>query len=377
MRSFVPFLISGTILLSVGAVAGASGCSSSSGGGAPVDDTGVAEAAADVAAESAADAGGVVVTSSTCGAIPVLGAQGTQNTAACKTCVDTSCCTEGAACGSDPECVTYRQCAAACADATCSNACYDAHPDAGKTSDPFATCRRTRCSQPCAALSCVGAVTWPAPATATLDMTFVLQSYKDGAPIAGATVRACAKTDATCASPLATGTTDATGTVQLAMPTSPAGFAAYLEATATGYTKTLTFVQFADNAKTLAAKKLYLTSFDEGTFAGFGALAGATLDPTRGHVAFGAFDCNGNRVAGVSVATSTADAQSVTTYVVGSGPSDTAKETDPSGAGGVFNVPVGAATLTGTLQPSKTTLGKSDVLLRAGWVTTVNVTPSP
>lgn len=100
-----------------------------------------------------------------------------------------------------------------------------------------------------------------------------------------------------------------------------------------------------------------------------------TSDPARGSLAFLALTCTGARAVGVSAAAPTADASTTLTYIAGSLPSKTATETDASGVGAFVNLPVGPVALSGSY--SGKAIGSTSVFIRAGFVTSTNLIPTP
>jgi hypothetical protein len=364
-------------------------CSSKSAGSGPADSGGGGDGSqggGDAAVETGAggDSGeagtadaGPVDTSSACGAIPVLGSQSPQVSAACVTCVDAQCCTQATTCAADAACLALRTCDAACANSTCTAACATAHTAGQTDSSAFATCRQTSCNAPCQSFACIGSVSWPTPVSPTYTFKLSLSDFQTGSAVTGATVKVCATTDAACASPSAMYTVDSTGSAMVTAPSAPGGLAGYIEISGTGIEPTLDFFAFPDPAAVFgSATGINAYILSTSTFAQLTGAAGITPDPTRGTLAFIADDCAGNSAAGVSVTASTSDASSTTTYVVGGIPSTTATATDPSGVGAIVNVPAGAATMSGKTSAGTKT-GSQAILFRAGAVTSTNVVPTP
>jgi len=146
---------------------------------------------------------------------------------------------------------------------------------------------------------CVGSVSWPDAPAASLDATF--QSFQDADPpdgdgmaIDGLAVAVCAAAS-DCASPLDTGTTDATGAVTLTLPTPGQGFTGYLRATATGRLplRMSFFPPIATSeSRWLAAshRKTVFTAAQLESLVG----GGYTHDPARAVVIATTTDCMGN-----------------------------------------------------------------------------------
>jgi len=234
---------------------------------------------------------------------------------------------------------------------------------------------------PAADFSCVGSVSWPTPASPTYTFFLTPTDFVTGAPIVGATIKICATSDAACASPSATYTTDLIGDARVTAPSSPAGIDGYAELSASGYETTLTFIFPVGGGSILGTfgGAFNPVMFTTSTFAALtGSLGGE--DPTRGSLAFLAHDCSGAIAAGVSGSVSTADSKTVTGYFAGGSVlslSETATQTDSSGKCGIVNIPPGPATLTSTIASSGKTLGTQPIVIRAGADTQLNAMPTP
>lgn len=310
-----------------------------------------------------------------CGNIPVLGSQGLYTGAACLSCIATSCCTEGMACGSDSNCASLRSCQAACTTDVCASNCNVTYATGRSKSDTFNTCRQTKCNPSCNDLSCAGSVTWKTPPQSSYSMRFVLLNFSTRQVIANATVKVCPAGDATCASPLRMGTTDATGSVMLTVPVTASGLDGFLEVTEASLVPTMYFMSRTNNQRVWDSGALSVYGVPKTLFNTLIGAVGVTADAARGHLGFLTEDCGGNLVAGVSVTASTSDAQSTTAYSIGGVPSKTATATDASSFGFIANLPVGAAVITS--KSGMTRLGTQNVLFRAGTLTTINTAPTP
>ncbi len=224
--------------------------------------------------------------------------------------------------------------------------------------------------------SCLGSVIWGTPTLASLDILGTALDYVTGAPVAGATARACARTDAACATPLDEGTTDAAGQVTLTVPLGTTGFDGYFEVSMTGYVTTLRYtVEPITEMPPESGRMVQIV--DLGTFALLAASLGVTPDPARGHLVINALDCTPFYAAGVSLAVDTADSGSTRIYMVGGLPSTTATETDASGAAGFVNLPTGPASVSTTLVSTSEAIGSTDIDIRAGAICIFAITPTP
>ena len=341
------------------------------------------ETAAETTSETATETSvpsGTATTSAACGAIPILGSLGVKGSAACTACVNTHCCAEATACGSDAKCSTYRACVAACADSTCTAACTSAAGDLTKT-NAVASCRAQQCDPDCNDVSCLGSVSWPAPASgAKYTVTWTFVDFDSGSPLVGLTVKVCPRTDPTCATPSATTTSDAKGTATLTANATADGWDSYVDISGTDIVPTLAYQWFNAPSVVYGTGKTSAVIFSKATFSGLVGVAGATLDPTRGGIVFQALECNNYGLATLQVTCDLADAKTATSYVVGTGsalPSTTATSTDFHGEAALLNVQPGNAKLTATFGAAKKPYGKYDVPVRAGYVTSLQIVPSP
>ncbi|MFI5296764.1 MAG: hypothetical protein ACHREM_01590 [Polyangiales bacterium] len=348
-----------------------------------------ADTTSDSTSETAADAvsfpdvnvpEAAAVTSATCGSIPVLGAFGELGNAACTACVNTSCCTQGATCAGNASCSYYRDCVAACANnATCIAGCAASVTDFTDT-NAFSSCRNQQCNAQCTDTSCLGSVVWSTPASgATYTLTWKLLDFSTGKPVSGLTVKLCPRTDPTCATPTTSATSDASGSVIFTTNAAKDGWDSYVDITGAGYTSTIEY-QWAPNIAAAYAKGTFSVSvFSTSTFSSLLAVTGVTLDSTRGSVLFAGLDCAGYNLGGLVVSESLADTSSTIAYVSGAGglPSKTATATDYHGSGAILNVQAGASTLTVTSGTSATAYGTFAVPVRAGYLTGVELAPTP
>jgi hypothetical protein len=347
-------------------------------GGAGGESGGAGGNEAGAGGEGGAAGGAAVLTGMSCGAIPILGNQGTANTDECRTCADSSCCDAGAACGADAECKAMRDCFATCAGvASCQTACQTAHPAGKKANDAFVSCRNASCGAPCAQFSCVGKVVHPAPAKDTYSFTFTPKDFQTGKPIVGVTIKVCAKDDLTCASPLSTTTSDASGAAMITAKSSADGIDGYVEFSGAGIVPTISFFTFADPAKSFDGGSPSPLLVSTTTFGLLTQVIGVTADPARGSLIFSGQDCNNFAVAGLSASFSTLDAQSTLAYISGGLPSKTATMTDSSGAGAALNLPPGPVDVTGTIAASGTAFSQQSVMIREGYLTSINLAPTP
>ena len=299
---------------------------------------------------------------------------------ACQSCEEGACCAQETACTSNTACADLNLCIANCfGAASCPSDCETQFPLGTADYGNLFSCQ-SQCASSCVtgeSWSCLtGPVAWPKPAVVgnlSFSVTFV--NFFSEQPFAGATVKACSKLDFTCANPLDTGTTDATGLVALTVPSGLSGFDGYLDVTGgkAGGTGAPVFpaiwypVPFvvADGAR---GRTLLLGS-DE--FLSIAAATNTTPDPTRGHIAVNAVDCAFGPAAGVTFSVDAADQKTVDVYLVGGVPTTSANATDQSGIAAFENVPTNVParlTLVGAIAgaASGKSMGTMSFIVRPG-----------
>jgi hypothetical protein len=222
--------------------------------------------------------------------------------------------------------------------------------------------------------SCLGSVVWPAPTVAKRDIRLQVKNFQTEAKLAGLTVKACKKTDVTCASPEATGTTGADGIVALNVGAAAEGVDCYFEITGTGVAPTLLYLSFSDT-KWFVDGAFNTRVLSNSTAQNLASLT--TMDSSRGQLIFTTRDCADQPTPGVKVATLAADSQSKTLYMAAGVLSTTAIATDPAGAGIIANLPVGNSQVQGFFASNGRKIGDIPVLFRAGAFTSTNVMPTP
>lgn len=231
---------------------------------------------------------------------------------------------------------------------------------------------------PTADWACLEGVDPIEPAVETVSVTLVVVDLA-GAPVADVTVRACGRADDDCATPLGTATSDMNGLATIAdLDTGDAGFDGYFELTADGFQDGIAIANPPVTESNDASTPRITTFLDSGTFLTFAGAVGATPDGERGHIAMAARDCGGDTTpddGAVFRATGLDDA-SVGFYLIDGVPDATAEETDASGQGGFINVLPGRRGVR-VDQSISYVGGLDDVLVRAGWLTTLAVPPSP
>jgi hypothetical protein len=209
-------------------------------------------------------------------------------------------------------------------------------------------------------------------------------------PYAGATVKACKQLDLQCTDPLDMSVTDKDGLVSLTVPAASVGFNGYLEITggdnhtnqmapspifpalyypvppivSPGWRGRLQFISAAD----LPILAVFTT---------------VEIDPTRGHFAANAVDCNFSNAGGVTftadaVVTHPEDMKIKGFYFINGVPNINATETDPLTAiGGFVNLPANSTLISATSGAAGgKKMGTITYNIRAGWFTTSSFPPA-
>jgi hypothetical protein len=296
----------------------------------------------------------------------------------CETCIAARACGASLACATDRECELIEHCFVGCVTPDCHDACL-ALDDAGSLAT-LETALVSYCIKPCQLgnfWQCVGGISWPTAPAGASDVTVVVTDSTTLTPLPGLVVKACDSSDETCATPFSSGTTDATGSVTLALrnqPESTFGFGGYFDlVTADGFHE-LYFVSapLTLSHATVRWDALSLVGFDD-----LASQAEVTLDPTRGHVAVEANDCLLAPASGVAfTATGTDSATQLFYYSDGMLLGDVAG-TDITGLAFFLDVPIGSV----TVQAIPAALGKVSstvtAFTRPGALSVVTALPTP
>jgi hypothetical protein len=104
-------------------------------------------------------------------------------------------------------------------------------------------------------------------------------------------------------------------------------------------------------------------------------LLSVTPDVTRGMLQLRMLGCEGAGVKGVSFAATLGDDRSKTWYIDNGVPKLGATETGPVGSGGIVDVPPGAATVSATRVSDQKLVGRSDVPVRANYMSVIIYAP--
>lgn len=203
-------------------------------------------------------------------------------------------------------------------------------------------------------------------------------------PVVGVRVKACASLDPECTSPFAEGDTSAAGDIILDIPRH---FRGYLHVPVGPDS-------FKDMAPTLlpiypppekdsdlavepaAGTVPFLVSLAELNY--LLGQVGTSTDPNLGHVLGLTTDCTGTPAAGVSLRASARDPKTLQYYYEGNGtPSITAQESDSTGNAGFLNFPAGVISMETQVPAIARKAGSYSVLVKKGWVTVIDLVPTP
>ena len=230
---------------------------------------------------------------------------------------------------------------------------------------------------------CLGNVpTPPAPTSTyfTVTNTYLDVSSGVATPAVGLTVKVCLATDAPCATPQDTSTTDASGHANLTVPAGASGFDGYFDVTgpsADGGTILETIV--FSSVPVLASGYGPTTNVETAEAFQQSVAALGTLDATRAQLIVVDDACRSTPAFGASLAVSSADSATKTGYVGASG-IEAGASTFPVNAEAlayVVNVPGASTTLTTTF--GGRVVNELDVVLRPNVLSTVflDATPPP
>lgn len=226
---------------------------------------------------------------------------------------------------------------------------------------------------------CLGRVPPVVPGGTMVAITAVAVNASTMTPMVGVTVKACARADLTCATPHSMGTTDAMGRAMLTGPVGAQGFDGYLELSGgTGANETVPTRMFPNPALAAGAQTVNVRLVARETFLLLGAVLMAQLNATNGMITAGAGNCNRAPAAGVTFSATPMPAGARQFYTNAGGiPSAMEMQTTEAGSGGWVNVPPGDYTITSTRVSPMARVGSAAISVRGGYITSVNVGPSP
>lgn len=207
--------------------------------------------------------------------------------------------------------------------------------------------------------SCLGSAPQQMFRSGTAAGHFRIVELLDDSPLEGVTVRSCARSDESCASPLDEGMTDESGEVTIDVTTAEQRF---IEVEGPGM---LPVLSFNNGPPKSAAFDERIRVLAPDTFAGLEAILGTTGDPARGHAGVQANDCAGKEAVGVIFELDVADASTIIGYFGESGiPETDLVETTVDGRAAVANIPAGPVTLSARLAKSGELIGTRTFFVR-------------
>jgi hypothetical protein len=239
--------------------------------------------------------------------------------------------------------------------------------------------------------SCVGKITYPAPASQSAKVSFVNIDAFSNVPVKSASVKACALGDTTCAEPTVVTTTDEAGIAMLdPLPLGTVGFPGYFEVTLPDEAPNLNFVS-PPIIEDRSYQRIY---WSKAALTNLAALVGVTWDPTRGHVFIEAHDCTeypngincqgrgdesckGHGPGGIAFELDVHDPAIVLGYLFPPSVSRTAGGTyEGIGQGGFINVPPGDVTVIGKIAATGQIVSRQKLFVRAGAYSMVVLQPT-
>ncbi len=226
--------------------------------------------------------------------------------------------------------------------------------------------------------SCLGHVRWPDASAGRELLTVPYVNLISTAPIPGVRVEPCLKLDPTCASPLSeAGLTNDAGLVTLSVPS---GYDGYLLSLWDAGFPSLVYVNPPILQSQTVPPKLFVpVTALPGLAAAVGTADGGPLiiNPQRGILFLGAYDCANAPAAGVSFSLPLPEPTSTFMYLIDGVPSSTATRTDSSGAAVIANVPTGAVGVTATLAATHQLIGTASAFSQPGHITFLSLVPVP
>jgi hypothetical protein len=310
----------------------------------------------------------------------------------CDTCVKQTCCSSAATCAGNAECVRLDLCRTNCiaGSNTCPRECERTFSGGVDDLAPWIGCVQNTCPESCTPgmnWSCLDAKpSWLKPKSAigfTISVTIVdVLSEK---PFVGTTAKACQKLDRDCASPIDVQVSDQNGLVSLTVSGGAAGFDGYIDFTGgDNGEKSPIFpaIWYPSPYIISGGWRGRIQFVSEASLQILAAFTSATIDPTRGHFAANAQDCNFASAPGVSFEADKArDDNTTPFYFINGIPKTDATETDPvSGIGGFINLKAGALTQIkayARVGENMKLVGGPTYIIRAGTFTTTSIPPTP
>jgi hypothetical protein len=299
---------------------------------------------------------------------------------ACQSCFVGQGCSSVEACMADPVCAELAFCALEAVTPAELNGCMppDAH-DGGVDASAL-TAASWLCANTCdyySNWSCVGNVTWPAPATGDLTILLTLQ---DGATLnssgGGITTKVCHSSDLACEQPAAIGVTAADGTVKLVQHADAAPIVSegYIELTGGDIVPEIVFWSFPLGQ---SPARLFALTATEAELTSIVTSLGVRQQASNGVVLVVGRDCRQVPGAGMKFTIAPAGSSKIFYFDGLSFTPDLAATTvNGDGAALITNAPAESVTLTTTVD-GEGSIGELPLFVRAGWNTEVYALPAP
>lgn len=303
----------------------------------------------------------------------------------CRRCASIECTQAEQDCLADPECVAYSACVAQAphpaGQASC-RARFAAWVGSGDVrardlAGPFGQCVfRDRCAVQCEGnvdLSCNGRYAWASTSAEIVPLhLFLNDAQYQSMMLKDVRVKVCRAADLACASPYHEGITDATGRVDLRLPTSfDRAFTGYLQLEGAGVYPTLLKLGW-----NLALESTVVVSIvNDALFKFSVSVSDVVPDPARGMLQTRMLGCQGVGVRGVRFSVDKSDPALRTWYIADGLPRFDVTETNAVGSGGIFNMPVGRTVVTARRANDDVLVARSEAPIRAGFMTVVVFSP--
>ncbi|HKQ69635.1 MAG TPA: hypothetical protein VJT73_09860 [Polyangiaceae bacterium] len=304
----------------------------------------------------------------------------------CGACVRSTCCDKAQACAKNNDCLRLDLCRSDCLPGSteCPPVCDARYPKGAGDFAAWLDCRQNTCADACQigrTWECLDTPQhWPKPkALGNVTFSMNIADLVTEKPYKQATVKACRNTDFMCTTPVDQSMTDDNGLVSLSVPPGSEGFNGYIDITGgdNGEGSAIFPAMWYPQPPIVAGGWRGTTQFVSiASFPRLSIATGATIDPTRGHFAANATDCNFSPAAGVSFIADTADKATQSFYFIGGIPSISATETAAgSPIGGFVNLPAKLVVVDASFKGRP--MGQLQFNIRAGTFTTSSFPPAP
>jgi hypothetical protein len=299
----------------------------------------------------------------------------------CQECIEFSGCGATEACTRDLACETAAECAYACTTPDCRAACA---ADAGATPaiatlldaaftvgpDCYFRCKWGQ------NWTCVGKAGPPQAQAQGVPQSVDLSLSDNGSGVPGVSVQACGAADDACATPLASGTSDAQGNVTLEglPPAGLYGFEGFFLLQSPSIPKTMSFLSFPLSVEHAQLTVLLLASTELSQDL---ADVGIASDPLRGHVLVFVQDCMQLPAPGVTVAAvGLNDPEAQAVYFSGVKPTTSLTSTSATGAMMFVDLKPGQLLLQATPTATGQVASHATVYVGAGMLSIVTMMPA-